>query len=209
MVDKAAKAACSLKTPKHFATPTQAFLNTKAKVLVSKGWNRMVNTHKPSPGTSFLRPLFKDEDGSTLIAHALKYPTRNLPTEVFKETSREVFSRVTQVLTGHGYIGSYYHRFNIPNTSPWCKCSVPGAPVLHTREHVLRECSRHQEHRPILAEADEYFYDLDWSVDTLGEPKSRLPALVKFLTKSGTFTKLDTPFSLNLILPPPRPKKPP
>ena len=44
---------------------------------------------------------------------------------------------------------------------------------------------------------------------SLGEPKTLLPFLIEFMTRSGAFTKLDVPFSLNLILPPERPKKPP
>jgi len=51
--------------------------------------------------------------------------------------------------------------------------------------------------------------DPAWELARLGEPRSRLPGLMSFLNDSGAFTKLDIPFSLNLILPPPRPKKPP
>ncbi|KAF9783733.1 hypothetical protein BJ322DRAFT_1007719 [Thelephora terrestris] len=156
-----------------------------------------------------IQPTHFDELGNATPTPHLAYPSRNNPTEVFKETPREVFARATQVLTGHGYIGSYYYRFNIPDTSPWCKCSVPGAPVLHTREHVLQECPRHSSHRHLIADVDDLLHDPTWSVDRLGEPKSHLPALVSFLSASGAFTKLDIPFALNLILPPPRPKKPP
>ena len=37
------------------------------------------------------------------------------PNKVFKETGRELYGRVTQALTGHGYIGEYYRRY-IPST---------------------------------------------------------------------------------------------
>jgi len=50
--------------------------------------------------------------------------------------------------------------------------------------------------------------DLEWEWERLGDPKFNLPVFADYLRKSGAFTKLDIPFSLNLIIPPPRPKKP-
>jgi len=43
----------------------------------------------------------------------------------------------------------------------------------------------------------------------LGDIKRALPAFATFLKCSGAFTKLGTPFRLNLILPPPRDPRPP
>ena len=89
----------------------------------------------------------------------------------------------------------------LENTKPWCLCSSSdGAPVFHTRSHILKECPRY---------APFDLHDADWDLTSLGEPKTLLPFLISFMNESGAFTKLDIPFSLNLILPPERPKKPP
>jgi len=192
--DKLAKEACSLTPSRPFRVKTQAYMKSKSQRSLSKQWRKQVNRQKRTPGTAFLE----------------HFPVKRTPYVVFKSTPREVYSRATQTLTGHGYTGEYYNRFNLPDTSPWCLCTLAdGAPVFHTRDHVLRDCPRHSTSRPILERSDEFLMDPAWELARLGEPRSRLPGLMSFLNDSGAFTKLDIPFSLNLILPPPRPKKPP
>ena len=51
--------------------------------------------------------------------------------------------------------------------------------------------------------------DPNWTPAMLGEAKRSLLALAVFLERSGAFTKLGTPFHLDLILPPPRDPRPP
>ena len=120
------------------------------------------------------------------------------PTDLFKQTTRELFARMTQTLTGHGYTGEYYQRMKL-DASPWCLCSSSlGAPVLHSRRHVLSLCPRHTRHRHLLNIA---LTDPDLDFLELGV-LSNLKSLLHFMHVSGAFTKLDRPFHLDLILPP-------
>ena len=186
--DRVAKAA---RQCRGFRNSTIAFLKRKSKEAVVSRWSSKVL--KLSKGTAF-------------INHFHQNPK---PSDVFKDTPREVYGRVSQVLSGHGYTGEYYSRMNIPE-SPWCPCSTSsGAPIFQSGSHILRECRRYSAHRHILEDACPDLHDPDWQVDRLGEHKTALPALVEFLKSSGAFTKLGIPFHLNLILPPERPKKPP
>ena len=137
------------------------------------------------------------------------YPPKPKPTKVFKDTSHELFAQATQTLTGHSYTGEYYSRMKLENAKPWLCSTLDGAPVFHSRLHVLRECPRHTPFRSILEDVIPDLHDADWDLASLGGPKTLLPFLIKFMARSGAFTKLDIPFSLNLILPPERPKKPP
>ena len=154
-----------------------------------------------------MRKLVKSRSlGTRFINH---YGVSPIPTKEFLNTDRELFGRVTQTLSGHGYTGEYYSRMKL-DASPWCLCSAnPGAPVFHTRYHVLRECSRHASSRHYLLAHNPDLHDASWDLALLGEPQTRLSSLISFMSDSGAFTKLDIPFSLNLILPPARPKKPP
>ena len=173
--------------------PTQAYLKAKIKRTVVGKWSSLVEKRKLTPGVAVTR----------------FYPPKTTPTTIFKDTPREVFGRVTQTLSGHGYTGEYYARMRIPE-SLWCLCSTSdGAPVFNSRHHVLKECRRYSRDRRILIDDIPNLLDPDWQVASLGEPKKALPAFVRFLENSGAFTKLGIPFKLNLILPPPRPKKPP
>ena len=93
---------------------------------------------------------------------------------------RELFGRVTQISTGHGFFGEYYQRF-VPSCSPYCVCANPPAvPIIETREHILFECPRYSLHRPILKNRP---------LANLLDPDLGLDDLVKFLRKSGAFTR--------------------
>ena len=174
-----------------FHNSTIAFLKRKSKEAVVSRWSSKVL--KLSKGMAFIKHFHQN----------LK------PSDVFKDTLRELYGRVSQVLSGHGYTGEYYSQMNIPE-SPWCPCSTSsGAPIFQTGSHILQECRWYSAHRHILEDACPDLHDPDWQVDRLGEHKKALPALIDFLKSSGAFTKLGIPFHLNLILPPERPKKPP
>ncbi|KAJ3911991.1 hypothetical protein F5877DRAFT_1668, partial [Lentinula edodes] len=67
------------------------------------------------------------------------------PSERLKETTRELFSRLTQCRTGHAFIGEYYLQF-VPGENVDCPCGVE----LQTREHILRACPKYEEYRYIL-----------------------------------------------------------
>ena len=182
---KAARHCCG------FRNSTIAFLKRKSKEAVGSRWSSTVL--KPSKGTAFIKHFHQNPK----------------PSDVFKDTLRELYGRVTQVLSGHGYTGEYYSWMNIPE-SPWCPCSTSsGAPIFQTGSHIVQECRWYSAHRHILEDACPNLHDPDWQIDSLGEHKTALPGLIEFLKLSSAFTKLGIPFHLNLILPPERPKKPP
>ena len=171
--------------------PTLAFLKKRIKIRVCKVWRRTVK--KSSPGTTFINHY---------------YPNPN-PSSIFLGTPREIYSKVSQTLSGHGYTREYFTKMKIPE-SPWCLCSTSiGAPVYNTCLHILRECQRYSSSRHLLTDDIPDLHDPNWKIKNLGEPKKALLALISFLDKSGAFTKLGVPFHLNPILPPERPKKPP
>ena len=172
--------------------PTIAYLKERANASTNRRWRETVKSRIPSSGTEFLD----------------HFPITRTPIPFFRSTDREIYGRVTQTLTGHGYTGEYYVK-RVPSESPWCPCSSAGAPILMTRLHILRECRRYAEHRHILTSAIPDMMDPSWTPAMLGETKHSLPALAVFLKRSGAFTKLGTLFHLDLILPPPRDPRPP
>ena len=164
---------------------TITHMKTKSARRISKRWRRELTLK------------YRRSTGSLDFVYL--YPLTPTPTALFKETTRELFGRLTQTLTGHGYTGEFYTKFHIADASPWCLCSTSvGAPVFHSRRHVLSQCPRHSQFRSILKDA---LRDPDLDMRMLGDPSS-LKSLLHFMHVSGAFTKLDRPFSLDLILPP-------
>ena len=165
--------------------PTCTFLKTKSAKRISKKWQVELNKKR------------RRSTGS--LDFAFSYPLSATPSDLFKETTKELFGRLTQTLTGHGYTGEFYSKFQITDASPWCLCSsTMGAPFLHTRRHVLSLCPRHTRFRHILKDN---LRDPDLDLCEIGDPSS-IKSLLHFMHVSGAFTKLDRPFSLDLILPP-------
>ncbi|KAG7445344.1 uncharacterized protein BT62DRAFT_859846, partial [Guyanagaster necrorhizus] len=54
---------------------------------------------------------------------------------------REIFGRVLQCRTGHGYIGEYYSQF-VPSKDVDCPCGE----TFQTQEHILHECPLYAIH---------------------------------------------------------------
>ena len=164
---------------------TITYLKTKNAKRVTKGWKKDYTAK------------YRKSTGSLDFAYT--FPLSATPSELFKDTTRELFGRLTQTLTGHGYTGEYYSRFHIPNATPWCMCSLDAeVPILHSRRHVLSLCPRHDRFRHDLKDA---LRNPDLDMKDIGDPKS-LKSLLQFMHFSGAFTKLDRPFHLDLILPP-------
>ena len=139
-----------------FHHPTQAFLKGKIKVRVAKRMWKLVKSR--SLGTRFIN----------------HYGVSPIPTTEFINTDCELFRRVTQTLSGHGYTGEYYSRMKL-DASPWCLCSAtPGAPVLHMHYHVLQECSRHASSHHYLLAHNPDLHNASWDLALLGELKTRL-----------------------------------
>ena len=170
---------------------TVSYLKLRANSNINKKWQRRARDLVKTEGTKFLDV----------------FPITRIPPPFFRITHREIYGRIAQTLTGHGYTGEYYARM-LPNEPPWCPCSAtPGALVLMTRDHILRHCSRYSAHRHILERRVPDLMDPSWLPHLLGTPTT-LPALARFLKDSGAFTKLGTPFHIDLILPPPQETQP-
>ena len=161
-------------------SPTSTHLKTKQQRRSMRRWKRSLNA--VSPGSSFVHRI----------------PISASPSDTFKDTPKELFGRLTQTLSGHGYTGEYYLRMRIPNTSPWCPCSTPTSPVLQTRRHILLQCPRYDPFRHLLHKD---ILEEDFNIDWLGSP-DYTKSLLHFMHKSGAFTRSGSPFSLNLYLPP-------
>jgi ribonuclease HI len=93
--------------------------------------------------------------------------------------SRRSRALLTQIKTGHAYLGEYYLKM-LPNESPACLCGLE----VQTRDHVLRHCPIYEEHRHILRKASPTLH-----VPTLLCTQEGQQAIVKFVEGSGAFTK--------------------
>ncbi|KAF9642985.1 hypothetical protein BDM02DRAFT_3104989 [Thelephora ganbajun] len=86
------------------------------------------------------------------------FNTTRVPSKFFRSTPRELYGRVVQTVTGHGYTGEYYTEMSL-DQSPWCPCSTDGAPIHQTCLHILRECRRYNAHRHTLSQAIPDLFD--------------------------------------------------
>ena len=162
--DELAKVGTTLASHMPFVGTT-AHARQTAKERLLKDWTRQ---WKAAPKTGH-------------FAIADRIPPSMRPTPQFRglDGRREVFGRLVQCRTGHGYNGEYYRRF-VPTESTRCQCGEG----LQTREHVLRECPLFNEHRPYLRKVSE-----DISLPEILGTRDGISALTTFLEKSGAFTK--------------------
>ena len=124
------------------------------------------------------------------------------PGNTFRSTPRELFGWLNQTLTGHGYTGKIFQRF-VPSETPWCRCTNPeGCQILETREHILHECDQFAYHRPILQNRP---------TSVLFGTETGIQTLIRFMRKSGAFTKTGQPRPDPILhfLKKPRDPKPP
>ncbi|KAJ7219945.1 hypothetical protein GGX14DRAFT_432501 [Mycena pura] len=112
---------------------------------------------------------------------ANRFPPSLKPTTQFVELSekREVYGRLTQCRTGHGFIGEYYNRF-VFSEDVDCPCGE----IFQTREHLLCECPQYENQRGILQGASR-----DMALPEILGTKGGVAALAKFLEATGAFTK--------------------
>ncbi|KAF7373478.1 Reverse transcriptase from mobile element jockey protein [Mycena sanguinolenta] len=164
--DELAKAGIKLATTNR---GTRSYALRKSKERVLKVWKK---EWKKSPKT-----------GHYAIAN--RFPPALKPTKHFKELSgkREVFGRLMQCRTGHGFFGEYYNRF-VFSESVDCECGE----AFQTREHLLCECPRYEDQRHVLRETSR-----DLSLPEILGTKDGIAALAKFLEASGAFTKTGKP----------------
>ncbi|RDB17330.1 hypothetical protein Hypma_001787 [Hypsizygus marmoreus] len=162
--DEEAKEGALLWRPR-FVTITHAKRRSKERIL--QKWTEQWRRSPPSGGFGI----------------ANRFPPAWKPKEHVISTPREVFGRLTQCRTRHGFIGEYYAKF-VSTESIECPCGEN----FQTRHHIITECERYNSHRHLLTKD---FPELSLP-DILGTKKG-LEALVKFLTKSGAFTKTGEP----------------
>jgi hypothetical protein len=172
--DKLAKRGC--KSPQEFISNSIAYYAEKRTELVLKRWKAQL----------------KKEPLTGALGEVTYKPPSTKPNKVFLQLrdQPEVFGRLTQARTMHGYNPSYYTRFKIPH-DPECICGheIPPEPVSRFRDHILHNCYAYHEHRHILTTVhrDHSPYIL------LGSDKG-LIAVAKFLKLTGAFTATGTPY---------------
>ena len=111
-------------------------------------------------------------------------PPEISPNNVFCSTPCELFGRLTQTLTSHGYTGEFYQQFG-PSETAWCRRTAPEIQHdLESREHTLHKCDHYAYHRPILK---------NQPTSALFGSKSGIENLIEFLHKSSAFTKMGQP----------------
>ena len=117
----------------------------------------------------------------------------------FKSSKQELSSRLTQVLTGHGYMGEYYTKMNIPDKSHNCPCN---GTTFQTRDHLIRDCPLYETGRDkILMLVFPRLHNPRFSLGSLFKKKNQ-SLLLAWLEKSGAFTKAGIPWDTTPWKPP-------
>jgi ribonuclease HI len=165
--------------------------NNKADILAKKATQLLYQHHKLS-SISLSKKTIQDlsiknwtvqwnegTKGKSFRKIASHTPTLNLkalPTNsLLAQPPRRIMATVTQLRTGHAFLGSYYRRF-VPSEPISCNCGA----ALQTREHILSTCPLYREDRYILRKASR---TLDVK-DLLGTTKGIL-AVAEFIKVTG------------------------
>ena len=106
------------------------------------------------------------------------------PPPHFCDLPRHLYGLVTQCRLGHAFMGEYYQR-HVPTEDVACPCGKH----LQTRDHILLDCERYDDHRHHLAALRP---DLNGTHALLSTAKG-ITALAKFIQSSGAFTKSGEP----------------
>ena len=157
---------------------TYSHLIHRARMRAQLLWRRQWAENTPKTGS---------------FALADTVPPSIAPNAIFRSTPRELFGRVVQTLTGHGFTGEYYQRF-VPSESPWCSYSDEVTdPILQTRQHIICDCPRYEAYRNILRKNHPNLHANNYSLRHLFDPRNGLPNLIQFMHRSGAFTKSGAP----------------
>jgi hypothetical protein len=113
------------------------------------------------------------------FALADRFPPCLKPRKHFQNLPRRIHALMTQVRTGHAFVGDYYKRF-VPTEDTACPCGADP----QTRAHVLQDCPIYDEHRHIL---EDEVPDLNLA-DLFGT-NNGISALARFIEASDAFTK--------------------
>jgi ribonuclease HI len=178
--DYLAKKGCR-PNPNPILSTTTSYLSEKRSKLINIQWKKLMKN--PPPTGTFKR-----------ITDLDALPPTNRPNKTFKSLLEkpEIFGRLTQIRTMHGYNPIYYRRFNIdqPLECPACHNTFTHRDTeIDYLDHVFRVCQTFDEHRNILTKIsrDASPYVL------LGSDKGLL-AVAKFIEKTGAFTKEGAPY---------------
>ena len=157
---------------------TLSYHAEKKSKLVIKEWNRMLSEQRITRAfgeVTWLRPSTK-------------------PNTVFKQLGNkpEIFGRLTQTRTMHGYNAFYFQQFNI-DRDPHCPCGLLIQADEHRqiRDHIFNNCKAYNKERRILSQAS---CDYDPGI-LLGSIKGLL-TMAKFLEESGAFSAEGKPYSV-------------
>jgi ribonuclease HI len=169
--DELAKKATQPNRTAVFDTPTIAFHKAHSKKLMAEQWETIWR---------------ESRDKLHLFRPAATHPPSLRPSPLFRALAdkKEIFGRMTQALTGHGYIGEYYQRFNIDDES---RCREDNC--LQTRQHILCDCTCYRQHHHILKKITNTM-----SLQVLFGSIKGLKAVAAFIETSGAFTKNGHPF---------------
>jgi hypothetical protein len=115
-------------------------------------------------------------------------PKPNL-TFVQLEDKPEIFSRLTQIRTMHGYNVSYFNRFHIEH-EPECLCTeiIPPVPPSRIHDHIFHNCEEYQTHRYILTAVNRQH-----SPTILLSGNKGILAVAKFIELTGAFSSTGKP----------------
>jgi len=155
---------------------TLSYHAEKRTELVNKEWNRML----------------REERLTGAFGEVTWIPASTKPNAVFLQLSNkpEIFGRLTQARTMHGYNTYYYNRFNL-DRDPHCPCGHLVSPDVpeRIRDHILHSCEAFNEYRHILTQTSR-----DHNPAILMGSIKGLLATAKFLEASGAFTAEGKPY---------------
>jgi hypothetical protein len=176
VADKAAKAGVRLPS---LIFRTHSYTGMSSKMRAQTRWREEWSEEK-------VKRLIGNTPSGFELADV--HPPKISPNEYFRPTPQELFGRLTQTLTGHGYTGDYYRRF-VPSETAWCRrTDTEIQHILKTRDHILlmalHKCDRYAHQRPLLENRP---------TSLLFSSRSGVLSLVLFMRKSGAFTKLGHP----------------
>jgi len=146
---------------------TQAYVASLLKRELLEAW-RFRWSNQPNPPSSGYH-----------LANKIP-PTLSL-TKRFIDSDRKSFSRLIQFRTGHAHLGEYYRRF-IRSEDPTCGCGR----AIQTRLHILRDCPRYSNQRPLLGTGRNA--DLERLIGT----ETGIKRLTKFITRTKAIDKHKT-----------------
>ena len=99
--------------------------------------------------------IWRNQPQNGRYGPANRIPPSLQPTPHFKalRNQREIFGRLIQCRTGHGYFGDYY-RSAVPSENISCPCGEE----IQTCKHIIDMCPQYENHRQILRNISNSIY---------------------------------------------------